>query len=139
MAVTSTPIFLQTPKTYIKQILPADTTTKLTLATAGANGSKIDAINISSTDTAARDLFLYVNDGSTDAPLGVMSIPANSGNTNALAAIDALNHAQIPGLAVDSNGNKCLILQATYTLKISSGATVTAAKAITATAFGGDF
>lgn len=149
MAVTATPIFPQTIKSYGVQILPADTTTVKTLATAGANGSKIDAIIIQSTDTAAQYVTLTVQVGGagTAFPLGNIIVPITAGSqaTGTAPSVDALraggtsNVANIPGFSYDSLGNKCLYLSAGSVLGVNTGTTVTTAKAVTVFAQGGDF
>jgi hypothetical protein len=58
--------FTQNVKLSGAKILPADTTSLVTLFTAGTNDSIVKAINVQSTDTAARVVQLWVNDGSTD-------------------------------------------------------------------------
>ena len=79
MAGTATPIFPQTVKNYVAQILPADTTTKKTLVTGATNGTKIESITVASTDTSARDLLLYLTVSAVDYLLGTVAIPINSG------------------------------------------------------------
>ena len=139
MAGTATPIFPQTVKNYVAQILPADTTTKKTLVTGFTNGTKIESITVASTDTAARDLLLYLTVSAVDYLLGTVAIPINSGNTNAIPAVDILRHAQWPGISYDSNGNKIFYVASGSVLKVAAGATVTAAKEIDVVASGGDF
>lgn len=139
MAGTATPIFPQTVKNYVAQILPADTTTVKTLVTGAANGTKIEALTIASTDTAARDVVLVLTVSAVVYILATIAIPANSGNTNALPAIDVLRSAQIPGLSFDSNGNKMLYVASGAVLGIKAATTVTAAKEIDVYAYGGDF
>lgn len=63
MAAGTAPIFYATPKTAGVQILPADTTTKKTLVTAGANGSLVLGIEVTTTDTAVNDIGLYLQVG----------------------------------------------------------------------------
>jgi len=128
MAGTATPIFPQTIKTYAAQLLTADGTTKKTLVTAGANGSRVDAINAASTDTTARDLQLWITQGGTDYLLGTVQLPINAGNTNASPSVDVLRSAQIPGLAYDANGNRVIYLGSGAVLKVAVLAAVTAAK-----------
>jgi hypothetical protein len=53
MAANTSPIFELTVTSPSVQIAPADTTTKKTLKAGTTNGSRIDAIYVSSTDTAA--------------------------------------------------------------------------------------
>ncbi len=137
--MTATPVFPQTIKTNVAQILPADTTTLKTLITAPANGVRVDSILISSTDTSARDLQLVVTISSVDYVLGTLQIPANAGFTNAVPTIAAFQHSQLVGLNTDVNGNKFLFLASGAVLKVKALTTVTAAKAISVIAQCGEF
>lgn len=71
MAVTATPIFVQSPKAWIASLATANTNrdgsgTIATVASAGANGSRIDHIDVSAYGaTTAGVIRLYINDGTT--------------------------------------------------------------------------
>lgn len=71
MAVTATPIFVQTPKTAIGSLATANTNrdgsgTIATIYTAGSNGSRLDHVDIVSYGTVTAGVIrLYVHDGST--------------------------------------------------------------------------
>ena len=123
--------FTQTSKLSGVKILPADTTALKTLFTAGSNDAIVKAINVQSTDTAARVVQLWVNDGVTDFLIGAVNIPLRSGDTGAVATIDLLGGTLMPSLPYDANGKRVLLLPAGYILKVNSQATVTAAREIT--------
>lgn len=137
--VVSTPIFPQVIKTSVAQILPADTTSLKTLVTADADGTRIDNILITSTDTAARDLQFVVTISAVDYVVGTLSVPANSGFTNAVVTLNVLGNAQFAALSTDVNGNKVLFLGTGAVLKVKSLTTVTAAKVISIIAQCGDY
>lgn len=139
MTGTATPIFPQTIKGGVAQILPADTTTLKTLVTPGANGSKVDSISVTSTDTATRDVQLWITVTAVNYLLGTVNIPIGSGNTNAVPSISLLDSLQTPFIRTDNNGNKYLYLPSGGVLSIAVLTTVTAAKAIQAYAQYGDF
>lgn len=139
MAVTPTPIYPQVINTPVQQILPADTTTLKTLYTAGANGSRIDNINVASTDTAARDLGFYVTVAGTDYLLFTLACPLNSGNTNAINPLAVFAHVVFQGFNFDPNGNRYINLATGAVLKVKALTTVTAAKAIQFFVQGGDY
>lgn len=71
MAVTSTAIFIQTPKVAVQSLVTANTNrdgtgTIATIYTAGTNGSRIDHIDIQSYGTVTAGVIrLYIHDGST--------------------------------------------------------------------------
>jgi hypothetical protein len=146
MAGTATPIFPQTIKNYAVQILPADASALKTLVTGATNGTKVEMINIASTDTSARDVQLWMTISAVDYLIGTIPIPANSGNTNALLAQGLLSSListspflpffQFP---LDSNGNRYIYVASGSVLKVSSLTTVTAAKAISILTQAGDF
>jgi len=123
--------FTQNIKLSGAKIVPADTTTLKTLYTAGTNDAIVKAINVQSTDTAARVVQLWVNDGATDFLIGSVNIPLRSGDNGTAATIDLLGGTLMPSLPYDANGKRILILPAGYILKVNSQATVTADKTIT--------
>lgn len=139
MAVTATPVFPQAVKNYTQTIAPGDTTTVKSLAAAGTNGTKIDALLVTSNDTANRDLVLYATISATNYPLGIVQIPLTAGTVNSVPTVDVLRSAQIPGLAYDAFGNKILYLASGTTLSVAAGTTVTTAKQLTIFAQGADF
>lgn len=139
MAGTATPIYPQTVSNYVAQILPATASNKVALVTGAANGTKLESISVTSTDTTARDLQFILTKGGVDYILCTIPIPINSGNTNALFAIDALRHTNWPALAYDSNGNRIFYVANGSVLNVKSTTTVTAAKEIDIVAQGGDF
>jgi len=140
MAFSNVAIFPQVIQTYAQQILPADTTTKKTLMTGGAQGSIIESINLTNTDTAAAyAIQLFINDTVTDHLIGTVNVPISSGNVAGTPSIDMLRSGQIPGLVFDSNGNPVLFVKASYIVKIASLTTVAATKAIDCVACGSDY
>ena len=139
MATSSTPIFPKTIKSSVQQILPADASTLKTLYTGGADGSRIENIIISSTDTSARDLVFYITVGGTDYQICTVSCPINSGNTNAIFPLNLFQNVAFQGLCFDPNGNRYLYLDANATLKVKSATTVTAAKVIAFHIQAGDY
>lgn len=139
MTTTATPIFPQTITSPSVQILPADTTSLKTLYTAGINGSKIENIIATNTDTAAAyAITLTVVTSSTNYIIGTINLPLSSGNTTAAPAISLINSANLP-TAKDSNGNPYLYLANGSVLKVNSGTTVNTGKVISITANGGDY
>lgn len=138
--MTATPVFPQSIKNGAVQIANADASNLKTIITPGANGSRVDCLLVSSTDTTARDLQLVVTKGGVDYIIGTLSVPANTGNTNAVAMINALAHANIgPYLINDLNGNKILFLESGSVLKAKTLTTVTSARFVNLFASYGDF
>jgi hypothetical protein len=140
MPVTATPVFVQTPKNYKVQILPADASNLKTIATGGANGTKIVGLMVTSSDTAARDVTWGITTSAVFFPLGTVTIPITSGQVNSAAAVNLMDLTKTPGLPLDGDGNPFVFLSsASDTLQIKALTTVTAAKEIDITAIGGDF
>lgn len=140
MAAGTSPIFVDNRKVACVQILPADTTTLKTVFTAGADGSRVMAVNAVTDDTAANIVGLYVQiaGAGTNYPLGVKSVTARSGDptgASALASVNVLDLAAMPSLDPDGS----LALGAGDVLKAGVQATVTAAKTVTLCAFAGDY
>jgi hypothetical protein len=131
--------FTQTLKLSAAVIAPADTTTAKTVFTAGSDDAVVKAINVASTDTAARILSLFVNDGSNDILIGRVNIPANSGNNGTAATVDLLGGTLMPSLPYDAQGKRVLPLPAGYILKAGTTTTVTSAQSITVTAMAEDY
>ena len=140
MAVTATPIYPQSLFVKTTQFLPADTTTAKEILAVQTNGIKVENILVTSTDTSARDLVLYIRQSSTNYLLGTYTIPANSGNTNALVAINLFTVATtaLP-TSTDSNGNKFLYLDSGTSLQASMGTSITAAKLVNVHVTGSNF
>jgi len=150
MPMTATPVFTQTPQMKAAALLSttgaftfaansAVTTNLVSLYAAGTNGSTIESIMVSSTDTSARDLIILIMISSVLHVVTTLSIPLNSGFTNAVVPVDVFRHSQVPGLSFDVNGNRQLILPASSTLYVGTLTAVTAAKQISVLVSGGDF
>ena len=146
MAKTTTIPNVQNANMPDGSILPADTTSKKTIFTAGANDSILRSLGASSTDTSDRLINLYVNVGGagTDRLVATITIPLNSGNSATIPAVDILRALTgssylIPQLAYDAYGNKVWNLKAGTTVKVACTTTVTTAKEIDFFGDGADF
>lgn len=104
-------------------------------------GGMIYSLNISTDDSAIVNVFIYILNGSTVKPLGIVNVPANSGNTAALQNIDAIRGTgvTIQGLMIDSAGKPFIQLGAGDVLKCATLANMTAAKKCHVVAQGNDF
>jgi hypothetical protein len=143
------PVYAITPRTSVGKILAADsngtlgtTTGAAIVYTAGANGSIIDSIQISTDDAAiAPNIWLFIvgSDGTTVKPLTTVPVVVNSGLTSTVYAVDGLSTTYMTGALIDSNGKRHIRLGANETLRASRLASQTAAKSIWITAMGADF
>lgn len=109
--------------------------------TAFTYGGRVESLVISSTDTSAVNCFIYILNGATVKPLGIVNVPAASGNNASLSNIDALlgTGITIQGLPLDVTGKPYIPLMAGDILKFSCLGTMTAAKICVATALGADY
>jgi hypothetical protein len=90
------------------------------LYTASENDAVVKSINVVSFDSAARVMGLWVI--STDNQpvlLGAVNIPARSGDSGTVAAIDLLGGTLMPGLPYDANGKRVLPLKAGQRIAVS--------------------
>lgn len=140
MAGTATPIFQQSIKNGAVQIANSDASNLKTIVTPGTNGSKVENLLVTSTDSSARDLQLIVTKGGVDYILGTISVPANTGNTNGVTPINFFAHANMLNyLNVDNNGNRFLFLENGSVLKAKTLTTVTSTRVLNLFAQYGDY
>lgn len=134
MAANVRPIFELTPVNGGAVFLPADTTTKKTLFTAGSFGAQIDAILVSSNDTAAVNLAFYILD-TAGTPvyhyIGNAVIPIGSGYTS-VVKVDAM-------VALKPANLNYIRLAPGYSLACNCVAAITTAKQVDVVAVGGQF
>lgn len=116
-------------------------TNGVTAYTAGAYGGRVESLILSTDDTAAVNVFVYKYDGSTVIPVGIVNVPASSGNSGTVASVDALlgSGVTLVGLERDSNGKQYIPLMPNQLLKIACLANMTAAKKLYAQASGTDY
>ena len=136
MAVTALPIFAQTPVFTVGQTITTANTAKdgtgtvVLLYTAGANGSRVDAIKVRSTGTAVATVIrIFVNNGSTNA-----TATNNSLYTEATIAATTLSEV---AAQTDNSLTMNISLPASYRVYATIGTTVAAALQVSAV--GGDY
>lgn len=104
------------------------------LCTAGSNGSILKALRISSTDTAAANVAIWIQPGGTGllSLLGVVNVPLTSGfsSTGVIAPVDVLGNTYLTGLSTDQTGLPVLPLAASTKVYVSLLATLTNYKAL---------
>ena len=95
-----------------------------TIYTSNTNDAVVKALNISSTDTAARNMSFWITDpGGNNYLLGVVAVAASSGFNGSTSTVDALGGTLMPSLPYDANGKRVLPLKAGYKLSASSPGT----------------
>lgn len=130
MAKTNTIPIPQNVKSSGATFTNADGTAWKTIASGGANDALVKMAGAASTDTAIQNIQLGVSDGATVRPIGTVPVSANAGTNGTASAVDLFDTAQIPQLAIDSNGKAFVPLQAGYSLQAKVLVAVTAAKQI---------
>ncbi len=135
MPANTSPIFVLASNCKGVTFVNADGTAKKTLFTAGTNGSLLTDLNITSDDTAARDIDLFLKDGTTSFALGTIPVTIGAGTTAASNAVNGLDATKLPGVAADGT----LWLPTGWMVEGAVKVAVTAAKMITVLALGGDY
>lgn len=104
--MSANPSFIATPQTPVAQFENADGTTFKTLHTAGADGTRIDTLIGTSTDTAAAYVVqLALQKSAVDYVIGEVTIPIGSGTNGTAKSVAMLNPTDIPGLVYTEGGS----------------------------------
>ena len=139
MATVAT--YVGTPKVGLVSAVNADGTTAKTIVTAGSSGSKIVSLQVTSNDTSARTFIISIVRSAAIFIQGTFTIALASGTDGSAPSIDILGNTTLfPGLPVDNDGQRYMLLQSgdTLTATLTTSA-VTAAKTVSFTAHYGDF
>src|SRR5512141_258711 len=123
MPANINPVFELAPRVSAASFALADSTNKKTLLTAGANGTRVDSLFLSSNDTVQVDVAFYINDGATDFYIGDVQVPIGSGYTG-VPRVEALKYLGEYLIGA-------LVLPANYVLKCNCVAAVTSGKILT--------
>lgn len=109
---------------------------------AGAEGSVLKSMVISSDDGTARNVAVYVSTdgGTTKYLLGTVNVPLNAGSTGAIVNVDVLNNSFLTGLSIDQTGRQVLPLAPNAVVYVGViTAVVTSGKALFITGVAEDF
>ena len=135
MTTNTNPIFGRTPNIVEVTFVNADGTTPKDLVAAAADGTKVLSINVTSDDTSAVDMEVYLHDGTTAYLLGTKRVATLSGTDGVVVAVNILDRAFIPGLDADGQ----LFIPSGYKIQVAPLAAVTAALTVTVVGFGVDY
>jgi hypothetical protein len=117
-----------------------DDTNGVNVYTAGSEGGRIYSLVGVTDDTVTSNIFVWILDGSTVKPLGLVNIPLSSGNTLAAKfAVDFLDGIAMPGMPIDNTGKRYIALKGGEILRVGSLAALTTAKSTWVTAQGSDY
>lgn len=111
-----------------------------TVYTSGSLGGRCMSLTAVTDDTVAVNVFVYIYRGTTVIPVGLVNVPASSGNTNAARFnVDFLDGINIVGLPVDNAGRRYIPLMPNDVLKVGALANLTAAKTCWVQGSGNDY
>ncbi len=146
MAVTANSLVTpQTPKVTPQNFVQGTDAagTYKTIYTAGSNGSKVVAINVTTDDgSATHVLSLALTRSATDYIIGAYTLPVSVGTDGATASIDLLAGGPallIPGLPLDNDGQRYLFLESGDTLRLTFATALSSSKRINVITIGSDF
>jgi hypothetical protein len=139
MAKNTLTFFTKDLRAKPTQFLPADGITAKQIFDPSTEGSRIDAIVITSTDTVARTVLLQINNGGTISQLGHITVPANAGTDGSVASVSGLNRGNLPWLKIDANGNPYINLNSGMNLEARMLTAVAATRAINFTVLGANY
>ena len=130
--------FVGTPKITPMSFVNADGTTKKTIHTAGATGSKVVTVVATSTDTVARTAQVWLTRSAVSYLLGSVVIATLAGTDGATATAGLLPASLLP-LPTDNDGQRYLFMVSGDTLQVGMTVAVTAAKEIDVLCIAADF
>lgn len=110
-----------------------------TIYTAGASGGRVYSLVANTDDTAAVNVLLYILNGASVRPLGIVNVPLSSGNAANVLNVNCLDSTVLKGLPLDMAGNRYIALQGSEILKCGALANLTALKKCYVTAQGSDY
>jgi len=129
---------LKYPRMWCAQFTANDDGAKKLVVPAGANGSIVDAMALSSDDvTTPYAVQFYVNDGTTDFLFGTVELLVAAGAQIAAPGVDVLRSGMFGGSPLD--GGPYLRLGSGFSIKFRSTTLVAAGKTLTCIAQGGDY
>lgn len=114
-------------------------TNAATAYTAGTKGGRVYSLIANTDDTVAINVLLFIYNGSSVRPLGIVNVPLSSGNVANVLNVNMLDSTVLKGLPIDNAGNRYIPLNNNEILKAGSLAGLTAAKTCYVTALGSDY
>ena len=102
-------------------------------------GSRIDAIIISSTSASSKTLLLQVNNGSVISKLGHITVPAGAGTNGSVSVVSGLNKGNLPWLKIDAAGNPYVNLNFNMNIEVKLLAALGAGETIDVTVQGANY
>lgn len=110
-----------------------------TLVTGAANDTVCRNICITSDDTAAKDVMVFLSNGSTNYLLGIIPVAITSGFATGIPSVNLLDRTYLRNIPVDKDGNPYILVKNGWFLKTGMKAAMTAAKTLTITHISEDY
>jgi hypothetical protein len=140
MAGTTTPNYLQAPpRSFGIEVTAGDGANNRALVSSGTNGTKVESILVTNSDSTNRDIVMKVSISGSVITVGTIAVSAGSGTTNVAPTVNVLYNSQIPGVSRDNNGNPFFYLGTNANLLFATTTTVSAGKSVGILAYGADF
>lgn len=136
--MSASPSFIATPKTPAVSFANADGTGFKAVHAAGVNGSRIDTLFGSNTDTGVDTVVQFsLTKSAVNYVIGEVTVLRNAGTNGIEKSKAMLNPTDIPGLAYTENG--ALYLETGVTLSARCKVAVAGVFALQISGVGGDY
>lgn len=136
--MSASPSFIATPKNPVVAFANADGTAFKAVMAGGTNGSRVDTLIGTNTDTAVATVMqLALTKSAVSYVIGEVTIPANAGTNGVVKSVAMLNSTDIPGLAYTENG--AIFLENGVTLSARPKVAVAGVFAVQIAGVGGDY
>lgn len=136
--MSASPSFIATPKTPVVAFANADGTSYKVVMSAGTNGSRLDTLFGSNSDTGVATVIqLAITKSAVNYVIGEVTIPANAGTNGVVKSVAVLNSTDLPGLAYTENG--ALYLENGASLSARCKVAVAGVFAVQLAGVGGDY
>ena len=138
MSANNNAIFVGTFQGKVTEL--TDTTETDIFVADATEGTRLDALCVSTDDTTDKDLIVRVYDGTASKTLTTIKIPLTSGMTNAIVPVNLLANAQMAAfVGTDSAGTRYINLPPTWKIRAAMAAAPTAGKKMWVFARGGKY
>jgi hypothetical protein len=139
MPVTNTAIYPQTIQSTCTQLTHSTGTNITQIYSAGTNGTKIENIAVTNTDTNPYTLNVYIQSSSTNYLIGTINVPASAGNTTSAPTLNLLANTNFLPCCRDINGNYYLYINGSDKLMVATTTTITTSQTMQFIVQAGDY
>jgi hypothetical protein len=133
----SYPIFAQRIINPLSRITHADSLNYKTLCIGAENGTRVNGINVTNSDSIDRILQFALAIGGVDYPIGEVKVPAKAGNDGSAAVNSVGINSTRDFPSFDTEGH--LFIKANQVLKVRAKTVVSTGREINIVGFGGEY